>query len=82
MINYKEILRLKALGFNNTRIAEVTGHARSTIILALKRAEAYGVEYTVHFENRAGQAYGGREKSPFSNFSARLHTRCRLLSEG
>ena len=46
MINYKEILRLKALGFNNTRIAEVTGHARSTIILALKRAEAYGVEWS------------------------------------
>lgn len=38
MINYKEILRFHSLGINKTRIAESCGCARSTVIVALRRA--------------------------------------------
>lgn len=39
MINYKEILRLKSLGINNSQIALSCNCARTTVITALKRAE-------------------------------------------
>jgi len=39
MINYKEILRLKSLGINNSQIAYSCNCSRTTVINALKRAE-------------------------------------------
>lgn len=45
MTNYREILRLQALGFNNSRIADSTGATRQTVIAVLQRAEAQGVSH-------------------------------------
>lgn len=45
MTNYKEILRLRSLGINNTRIAESCGCARSTVIAALQRAAEQGFSW-------------------------------------
>jgi transposase len=39
MTNYKEILRLKSLGINNTQIAYSCNCSRTTVINSLKRAE-------------------------------------------
>jgi len=39
MINYKEILRLKSLGINNSQIAYSCNCSRTTVIHVLKRAE-------------------------------------------
>lgn len=45
MTNYREILRLQALGFNNSRIADSTGATRQTVIAVLQRAAAQGVSH-------------------------------------
>lgn len=45
MTNYREILRLHALGFNNSRIAESTGATRQTVIAVLQRAAAQDVSH-------------------------------------
>lgn len=45
MTNYREILRLSSLGYNNTEIADVCGCSRTTVISVLRQAEAVGVGY-------------------------------------
>lgn len=40
MTNYREILRLRSLGLNHSRIAESMGISRPTVIAALQRAQA------------------------------------------
>ena len=45
MVNYKEILRLHGLGFNNTRVAEACGCARSTVISTLQYAGTKGITW-------------------------------------
>lgn len=45
MTNYREILRLQALGFNNSRIADSTGATRQTVIAVLQRAAVQGVSH-------------------------------------
>jgi len=46
MTNYREILRLSSLGINNKQIAEGMGIARQTVITALQRAAAQGLDWT------------------------------------
>jgi len=45
MTNYREILRLSSLGINNKQIAESMGIARQTVITALQRAAAQGLDW-------------------------------------
>ena len=45
MTNYREILRLSSLGINNKQIAESMGIARQTVVTALQRAAAQGLEW-------------------------------------
>jgi transposase len=45
MTNYREILRLKSLGINNTQIAENCGCTRPTVISVLRRAGEIGLDY-------------------------------------
>ena len=45
MTNYREILRLKSLGLNNTQIANGSGCTRPTVIQVLQRAKENGLEY-------------------------------------
>lgn len=45
MTNYREILRLRNLGLNHSRIAESTGFSRPTVIAALQRAQAQGLDW-------------------------------------
>lgn len=42
--NYREILRLKSLGFNKTDIANAAQCARNTVSATLERAKACGLE--------------------------------------
>ena len=50
MTNYKEILRLRSLEINNTRIAESCGCARSTVISTVQRAQEKGIRTGRIFE--------------------------------
>lgn len=45
MTNYREILRLRNLGINHSRIAESMGVARQTVIATLQRASAQEVDW-------------------------------------
>jgi len=45
MTNYREILRLKNLGFKNSQIAESCGCSRTTVVQAIQRAEAIGLDW-------------------------------------
>ena len=45
MTNYREILRLKKLGLNNSQIAQSLGCSRTTVIQVLNVAEEKGVSY-------------------------------------
>ena len=45
MTNYREILRLSSLGIKNKQIAEGMGIARQTVITALQRASAQGLDW-------------------------------------
>jgi len=45
MTNYREILRLTSLGINNKQIAESMGIARQTVVTALQRAVAQGLDW-------------------------------------
>ena len=45
MTNYREILRLRSLGLNNTEIAASMGCSRNTVAGVLRRAEACGLAY-------------------------------------
>jgi transposase len=45
MTNYREILRLRSLGLNHSRIAESMGVSRPTVIAALQRAQAQGLDW-------------------------------------
>lgn len=45
MTNYREILRLRSLGLNHSRIAESMGISRPTVISALQRAQAQGLDW-------------------------------------
>jgi len=45
MTNYREILRLSSLGINNKQIAESMGIARQTVVTALQRATAQGLDW-------------------------------------
>jgi len=45
MTNYREILRLSSLGIKNKQIAEGMGIARQTVITALQRAAAQGLDW-------------------------------------
>ena len=45
MTNYREILRLRSLGLNHSRIAESMGISRPTIIAALQRAQAQELDW-------------------------------------
>lgn len=46
MTNYREILRLKSLGINNSQIATSAGCTRRTVINVLKNAEQRGLRYS------------------------------------
>lgn len=46
MTNYREILRLKSLGINNSQIAISAGCTRRTVINVLKNAEQRGLRYS------------------------------------
>lgn len=43
--NYREILRLNSIGFNNTEIADACDCSRTTIISVLRQADAVGIRY-------------------------------------
>jgi len=45
MTNYREILRLRSLGINHSKIAESMGIARQTVVTALQRAAAQGLDW-------------------------------------
>ena len=45
MTNYREILRLKFLGYNNTQIAQSVECSRTTVVNVLKLAEEKGLQY-------------------------------------
>ena len=45
MTNYREILRLKKLGLNNSQIAQSLGCSRTTVIQVLNVAEEEGISY-------------------------------------
>jgi transposase len=45
MVNYREILRLHALGINHSRIADSLGAARQTVVSVLQRATAQGLDW-------------------------------------
>ena len=45
MTNYREILRLKSLGINNSQIAESMALSRQTVVTALKRTAAQGLDW-------------------------------------
>jgi transposase len=45
MTDYREILRLSSLGINHSRIAESMGIARQTVVTALGRAVAQGLDW-------------------------------------
>ena len=45
MTNYREILRLSSLGINHRQIAEGMGIARQTVVTALQRAAAQGLDW-------------------------------------
>ena len=45
MTNYREILRLKSLGFNNSQISGSVHCSRTTVISVLKQAEEKGLQY-------------------------------------
>ena len=45
MTNYREILRLKDLGLNNTQIAESAECSRTTVINVLELAKEKGLKY-------------------------------------
>ena len=45
MTNYREILRLRSLGINHSQIAESIGAARQTVVTALQRAAAQGLDW-------------------------------------
>lgn len=45
MTNYREILRLKSLGLNNTEIGEAVGTTRQTVGSALEDAEKHGLKW-------------------------------------
>lgn len=45
MTNYREILRLKKLGLNNSEIAQSLGCSRTTVIQVLSVAEEKGISY-------------------------------------
>jgi transposase len=45
MTNYREILRLSSLGINHKQIAEGMGIARQTVVTALQRAVAQGLDW-------------------------------------
>ena len=47
MTNYREILRLKSLGFNNRQIADSSGATRQTVIAVLQRAAVCELSYHV-----------------------------------
>jgi len=55
MTNYREILRLRSLGINHSRIAEGMGIARQTVVTALQRAAAQGLDW------QAAEAMNDRE---------------------
>ncbi len=55
MTNYREILRLKSLGINNSQIAEGMMLSRQTVITALQRAAAQGLDW------QAAEALSDRE---------------------
>ena len=45
MTNYREILRLSSLSINHKQIAESMGIARQTVVTALQRAAAQGLDW-------------------------------------
>jgi len=45
MTDYRELLRLQSLGFNNSQIAASAGIARQTVITALQRAASQGLNW-------------------------------------
>lgn len=45
MTNYREILRLRSLGFNKTQISQSIGCSRTTVIQVLNVAEEKGISY-------------------------------------
>ena len=45
MTNYREILRLKYLGFNNTQIAQSVNCSRTTVVNVIRLAEENGLQY-------------------------------------
>ena len=55
MTNYREILRLCSLGINHSRIADSMGVARQTVVSALQRAAAQGLDW------QAAEAMSDRE---------------------
>ena len=44
MTNYREILRQRSLGINHSRIAEGMSIARQTVVTAIQRAVAQGLD--------------------------------------
>ena len=45
MVNYREILRLHALGINHSRITDSVGAARQTVVSVLQRAATQGLDW-------------------------------------
>ena len=55
MTNYREILRLRSLGINHSKIAESMGVARQTVVTTLQRAATQEVDW------HAAESLGDRE---------------------
>ena len=45
MTNYREILRLNSLGYNNSEIADACDCSRTTVIATLRQADGVGIRY-------------------------------------
>ena len=67
MTNYREILRLRSLGLNHSRIAESMGISRPTVIAALQRAQAQELNWQtaeslsdIDLAQRLNPAVGGK----------------------
>lgn len=65
MTNYREILCLRSLGLNHSRIAEGMGISRQTVVTALQRAQAQELDWrTAESLPDSGRGYCPRRHSP------------------
>ena len=68
MTDYREILRLRSLGFNNSQIATSTAISRPTVIAVIQRAMALGLDWqgaeNLTDKELAQQLLGNANKGP------------------